>query len=82
MKSFYTETIVWVNNEVARPIKSGRHLTRHYHTIVDTETCYEEYLNYSKRHDAWNAQDDQDEPRNEMEVTYWAYIETEEGGEK
>ncbi len=80
MKTLFTEKVIWINNDVARPAKSGRHLTRHFYEIDGEEHWYEEYLNYSKKHDAWNAQDHNDEAENAMEITYWAYIEDEEGG--
>ncbi len=54
----------WISTAERQPEKTGLYL------------CYTKkrvylVLNYSKRHNTWNAFDGEDEPKNALEVTHW-----------
>lgn len=54
----------WISTAERQPEESGAYLCR---------TAKRVYLvvNYSKRHNTWNAFDSEDEPKHAMEVTHW-----------
>lgn len=57
----------WISTAERQPEKTGLYL------------CYTKkraylVLNYSKRHNTWNAFDSEDEPKHALEVTHWMPI--------
>lgn len=61
------ETDKWISTAERQPEESGAYLCR---------TAKRVYLvvNYSKRHNTWNAFDSENEPKRALEVTHWMPI--------
>lgn len=60
--------IHWTSTKVANPEKSGRYLA------YSIGGCHFSNIFYSKRHDKWNASDDEDVPSYAFDVDYWAPV--------
>ena len=70
MTTHYRASFWWVRADQERPTKSGDYLTLSEAGIVTT-------LHYSKKHDAFNVRDDDDNDvdlSTEIAVCYWAKV--------